>query len=86
MLIEYIVSYVNWAVLLLSMFAVNRGPLSFFNDMLLTTAGGSQFVFIHYFGGRITEMVWTNLINLLKTVAKVIWTVYYDRTLGSSAS
>ena len=58
MLVEYIVSYVNWAVLLLSMFAGNGGPLSFFNDMLLTTAGGSQFVFIQYFGGRIAEMVW----------------------------
>ncbi|CAH1718173.1 unnamed protein product [Chironomus riparius] len=56
MLVEYIVSYVNWAVLLLSMFAGNGGALGFFNDMLLTTAGGSQFVFIHYFGGRIAEM------------------------------
>ena len=62
MLVEYIVSYVNWAVLLLSMFAsggggAKRGPMDFFNDMLLTTAGGSQFVFIQYFGGRIAEMV-----------------------------
>lgn len=50
-------TYVNLATLLLSMFVASRGFLNFINDMILTLAGGSQFVFVTFFGGKLMDAV-----------------------------
>jgi hypothetical protein len=55
--VDSAVSYINLAVLLLSMFSSHRGIDSFLNDMLLTLAGGSQYGLIVIYGGHIMECV-----------------------------
>ncbi|KAG5684749.1 hypothetical protein PVAND_013963 [Polypedilum vanderplanki] len=53
--VDSAVSYINLAALLFSMFSTHHGLASFFNDMLLTMAGATQFGLIVIYGGYIME-------------------------------